>query len=164
MTLREAIEQYIVWRRAHGAKFTTGANLLRHFLGYADGDAACDAGHHNAGPGLSGGHGSADPAPREQALCPRRLLAPCNQSRPCERSPLPDNEPRSPVRAPPYIYRARNCAGSSIPLMWRSADGARFSWTRRHSGLCFSCYTAPACASAKRQGSRWRTSILRKAF
>ena len=41
--LREAIEQYIVWRRAHGAKFTSGANFLRRFLGYADGDAACDA-------------------------------------------------------------------------------------------------------------------------
>ena len=43
MMLREAIEQYILWRRAHGAKYTTGANLLRHFLGYANGDAACDA-------------------------------------------------------------------------------------------------------------------------
>ena len=43
MTLRDAIEQYILWRRAHGAKFTTGANILRRFLGYADGDAACDA-------------------------------------------------------------------------------------------------------------------------
>ena len=29
MMLREAIEQYILWRQAHGAKFTTGANLLR---------------------------------------------------------------------------------------------------------------------------------------
>ena len=43
MTLRDAIEQYILWRRAHGAKFTTGTNLLRHFLGYADRDATCDA-------------------------------------------------------------------------------------------------------------------------
>ena len=42
MTLCEAIEQYIVWRRAHGAKFTTGANILRRFLGYANADAACD--------------------------------------------------------------------------------------------------------------------------
>ena len=25
MTLREAIEQYILWRQAHGAKFTSGA-------------------------------------------------------------------------------------------------------------------------------------------
>ena len=43
MILREAIERYVLWRRAHGAKFTTGANLLRHFLDHADGDAACDA-------------------------------------------------------------------------------------------------------------------------
>ncbi|MCV3211282.1 hypothetical protein OHD62_32100 [Mesorhizobium sp. YC-39] len=43
MTLREAIEQYILWRQAHGAKFTTGANLLRHFLKYANGDDTCDA-------------------------------------------------------------------------------------------------------------------------
>ena len=43
MILREAIERYVLWRRAHGAKFTTGANLLRRFLDHADGDAACDA-------------------------------------------------------------------------------------------------------------------------
>ena len=42
MMLREAIEQYIRWRQAHGARFSTGANLLRRFLEYADGDAACD--------------------------------------------------------------------------------------------------------------------------
>ena len=39
MMLREAIDQYIVWRQAHGAKFTTRANLLRQFLGCTDGDA-----------------------------------------------------------------------------------------------------------------------------
>ena len=43
MTLREVIERYILWRQAHGAKFATGTNLLCHFLGYADGDATCDA-------------------------------------------------------------------------------------------------------------------------
>jgi hypothetical protein len=43
MMLREAIEQYIVWRQAHGAKFTSEAGVLRRFLGYADGHAACDA-------------------------------------------------------------------------------------------------------------------------
>ncbi len=42
MTLHETIEQYILWRQAHGAKFTTGRNLLLQFLGYADGNAACD--------------------------------------------------------------------------------------------------------------------------
>ena len=43
MTLREAIEQYVLWRKAHGAKFTSGANLLRQLLRHADGDAECDA-------------------------------------------------------------------------------------------------------------------------
>ena len=43
MMLREAIEQYVLWRQAHGAKFTTGASLLRQLPGHADGDAACDA-------------------------------------------------------------------------------------------------------------------------
>jgi hypothetical protein len=43
MRMREAIEQYILWRRAHGAKFTNGASLLHRFLGHADGAAECDA-------------------------------------------------------------------------------------------------------------------------
>lgn len=43
MMLREAIERYVLWRQAHGAKFTSGASLLRGFLHHADGDAACDA-------------------------------------------------------------------------------------------------------------------------
>ena len=43
LALREAIEQYILWRRAHGAKFTTGSDILHHFLQYVDGNATCDA-------------------------------------------------------------------------------------------------------------------------
>ena len=43
MMLREAIEQYILWRRAHGAKFATGSDILYHFLQYVNGNAACDA-------------------------------------------------------------------------------------------------------------------------
>ena len=43
MTLSEVIEQYILWRQAHGAKFTTRAGILRRFLRYADGDLARDA-------------------------------------------------------------------------------------------------------------------------
>ena len=43
MMLREAIEQYILWRQAHGAKFTSNAGILRRFLKYADGNIGCDA-------------------------------------------------------------------------------------------------------------------------
>jgi site-specific recombinase XerD len=104
MTLREAIEQYIVWRRAHGAKFTTGANLLRHFLGYADGDAACDAVTTAQVLAFLAGKGPLT-RHRENKYCAltgfwRHAISRGHAAR----SPLPDNEPRSPLRAPPYIY------------------------------------------------------------
>lgn len=104
MMLREAIEHYILWRQAHGARFSTGASLLRRFLEYADGDAACAA------------------APTAQVLAFLAGKGPLTRHRQnkyyvlagfwryaisrghASRSPLPDNEPRSPVRAPPYIY------------------------------------------------------------
>ena len=37
MTLRDAIERYIAWRRAHGAKFVTSAVLLRGFREHVGG-------------------------------------------------------------------------------------------------------------------------------
>jgi site-specific recombinase XerD len=104
MTLREAIEQYIVWRQAHGAKFTTGANLLRQFLGYADGDATCSAVTLAQVVAFLAGKGPLT-RHRENKYCAlagfwRHAITRGHAS--C--SPLPDNEPKSPVRAPPYIY------------------------------------------------------------
>jgi site-specific recombinase XerD len=104
MTLREAIEQYVLWRRAHGAKFTTGANLLRQCLGHADGDAECDAvGTAQVLAFLAG----AGPLTRhrENKYCAlagfwRHAISRGHAIS----SPLLDDEPRSPVRAPPYIY------------------------------------------------------------
>ncbi|MEI2686504.1 MAG: hypothetical protein V9G14_09810 [Cypionkella sp.] len=43
MNLRDAMENYVVWRQAHGAKFNTARNLLRQFLRHADGEDGCDA-------------------------------------------------------------------------------------------------------------------------
>ncbi|MFO1116573.1 MAG: tyrosine-type recombinase/integrase [Beijerinckiaceae bacterium] len=104
MMLREAIEQYIRWRQAHGARFSTGANLLRRFLEYADGDAACDTvvtAHVLAFLTDKG------PLTRHRqnkyyvlAGFWRHAISRGHASR----SPLPDNEPRAPVRPPPYIY------------------------------------------------------------
>jgi integrase/recombinase XerD len=104
MTLRKAIEQYIVWRRAHGAKFTTAANLLRQFLGYAGGDAVCGAVTLAQVVAFLAGKG---PLTRHRenkyyALAGFWRHAISRGHASC--SPLPDNEPKSPVRAPPYIY------------------------------------------------------------
>ncbi len=104
MILRETIEHYVLWRRAHGAKFTTGANLLRRFLDHADGDAACEAVTtaqvlaYLAGEGSSARHIEN----RRYALAGfwRHAISRGHAAR----SPMPPDSPRSPVRAPPYIY------------------------------------------------------------
>ena len=42
MMLRDAVNDYIAWRRAHGAKFDSGARLLYLFLEHVDGSIGCD--------------------------------------------------------------------------------------------------------------------------
>ena len=104
MTLREAIEQYVLWRQAHGAKFTAARNLLRQFLRHANGDAGCDAVTTAqvlaflAGKGPLTGHREN----KHYALAGFWRYAISRGYARC--SPLPDDEPRSPLRAPPYIY------------------------------------------------------------
>jgi len=104
MTLREAIEQYIIWRQAHGAKLTTGANLLRQFLGYADGDAACDAVTTAQVLLFLAGAGPLTRHRENKYYALAGFWRHAISRGHATRSPLPDNEPRSPVRAPPYIY------------------------------------------------------------
>jgi site-specific recombinase XerD len=104
MTLREAIEQYVLWRQAHGAKFTAARNLLRQFLRHANGDARCDAVTAAQVLAFLAGKG---PLTRHRenkhyALAGFWRYAISRGYARC--SPLPDGEPRSPLRAPPYIY------------------------------------------------------------
>ncbi|WP_136661881.1 tyrosine-type recombinase/integrase [Nitratireductor sp. XY-223] len=104
MKLHEAIEQYVLWRQAHGAKFTTAQNLLRQFLRHADGDAECDAVTKAQVMAFLAGRG---PVTRHRenknyALAGFWRYAISRGYARC--SPLPDNEPKSPLRAPPYIY------------------------------------------------------------
>jgi site-specific recombinase XerD len=104
MILREAIERYILWRQTHGAKFTTGANLLRRFLGHANGDAACDT--VTTAQVLAYLTGASTPTRHREnsyyALAGfwRHAISRGHTTH----SPMPDDAPRSPIRAPPYIY------------------------------------------------------------
>ena len=102
--LREAIEQYIVWRRAHGAKFTSGANFLRRFLGYADGDAACDAVTTAQVLAFLAGNGPLTRHRENKYYALAGFWRHAISRGYASRSPLPDNEPKSPPRTPPYIY------------------------------------------------------------
>lgn len=104
MILCEAIGQYILWRQAHGAKFTTGANLLRQFVGCADGDAACDAVTTAQVLVFLAGTGPLTRHRENKHYALAGFWRHAISRGHATRSPLPDSEPRSPVRAPPYIY------------------------------------------------------------
>lgn len=104
MILREVIEQYILWRQAHGAKFKTGANLLRHFLRYADGDATCDAVTTTQVLAFLAGKGPLARHRENKYYALVGLWRHAISRGHATRSPLPDNEPKSPPRTPPYIY------------------------------------------------------------
>ena len=104
MMLRDAIGQYILWRQAHGAKFKTGANLLGHFLGYAEGDAACDAVSTTQVLAFLAGKGPLTRHRENKYYALAGFWRHAISRGHASHSPLPDNEPRSPVRAPPYIY------------------------------------------------------------
>lgn len=104
MMLHEAIEQYIVWRQAHGAKFTSEVGVLRRFLGYADGHAACDAVTKAQVLAFLAGKGPLTRYRENKYYALAGFWRYAISRDHASRSPLPDNEPRSPVRAPPYIY------------------------------------------------------------
>src|SRR5258708_5246450 len=104
MMLREAIEHYILWRQAHGARFSTGANLLRRFLEYVDGEAACDAATTARVLAFLAGKGPLSRHRQNKYYVLAGFWRYAISRGHASRSPLPDNEPRSPLRAPPYIY------------------------------------------------------------
>jgi site-specific recombinase XerD len=104
MTLREAIEQYILWRQAHGAKFTTGANLLRHFLRYADRDATCDAVTTTQVLAFLPGKGALTRHRENKYYVLAGFWRHAISRGHATRSPLPNSEPKSPPRTPPHIY------------------------------------------------------------
>ena len=104
MTLRDAIEQYIAWRQAHGAKSKTGAAILHLFLKGIDGGVGCETVSDAQVLAFLAGKG---PLTRHRenkygALAGFYRYAISRGF--VSRSPLPDNEPKPPPSAPPYIY------------------------------------------------------------
>jgi site-specific recombinase XerD len=104
MTLREAIDRYVLWRRAHGAKFTSGADLLHRFLDHADGDAACDAVTTGQVLAYLASASSATRHRENRYYALKGFWRHALSRGHATHWPMPDEAPRSPVRAPPYIY------------------------------------------------------------
>ncbi|EKM98089.1 MULTISPECIES: tyrosine-type recombinase/integrase [Acidocella] len=104
MTLREAIEQYIALRQAHGAKFIGSASILRRFLRYADGDAACDAVTTAHILSFLTGNGQLTRLRENKYHALAGFWRHAIGRGHASASPMPDNEPRPPTRTPPHIY------------------------------------------------------------
>lgn len=104
MTIRDAIERYIEWRQAHGAKTGGNSVLLKIFLKGIDGETSCnDVTSGQVCAFLAGNR----PLTRYRSAKYSALSGFYRYAISrgyASRSPLPDNEPRRPVSRPPYIY------------------------------------------------------------
>jgi integrase len=104
MTLRDTIEQYILWRQAHGAKFISTGGILRRFLKYADGNSDCDAVNVAQVLSFLGSRGQLTRQRENKYYALAGFWRYAISRGRATHSPLPSNEPKSPPRKPPYIY------------------------------------------------------------
>jgi len=106
MSLRDAINHYVVWHRAHGAKFDSGVRLLRQFRKHVGGSIGCDAVAEADVLSFLAGKGppTRHRANKYSALAGFYRYAISRGY--ATRSPLParDTEPRRLRSAPPYVY------------------------------------------------------------
>ena len=106
MTLLDAIDAYVDWRRAHGARFIRSAYLLHQFCKHVGGDIDCGAVGEADVLGFLAGNGplTKSRANRYGALVGFWHYAISRGH--AARSPLParDDEPRRPESSPPYVF------------------------------------------------------------
>ena len=106
MTLQDAIERYVAWRRAHGAKFDTSARTLYYFSNHVGRDVDCGAVADADVLSFLAGNGrlTRNRANKYGALTGFYRYAIGRGY--AVRSPLPaaEDEPRKPRSAPPYVY------------------------------------------------------------
>ena len=106
MTLRDAVTDYIAWRRTHGAKLQSGGRLLHRFCEHVGGNISCDAVGEADVLGFLAGKGplTAYRSVKYSALAGFFRYAISRGH--VVRSPLParDDEPRRPRSLPPYVY------------------------------------------------------------
>lgn len=104
MTLGEAIEQYVAWRQAHGAKFTTVRNLLLRFLRHADGNGPCGEVTKAQVLDFLAGEGQVTRHRQNKIYALAGFWRYAISRGYAQCAPLPEDEQRSPLRAPPHIY------------------------------------------------------------
>ena len=104
MKLRDAIDQYIHWRQDHGAKFKSPGEILHLFVKSVDSKTTCGAVTNPQVCAFLVGKGplTRSRANKYAALAGFYRYAISRGF--ATASPLPDNEPKRPESAPPYIF------------------------------------------------------------
>ena len=106
MSLRDAINDYIAWRRTHGAKFHSAGRLLHRFCEHVGRNISCHAVCKAEVLGFLAGKGplTSYRAVKYSALAGFYRYAISRGY--AVQSPLPerDDEPRRPRSLPPYVY------------------------------------------------------------
>ena len=104
MTLRKAIDQYIAWKRAQGARFQSQAYALRRYCRSVGDEVDCDeVSRASASAFLTGtASGSSNRAFLHSTLAGFYRYALARGL--ATRSPLPAEAPKAPASALPYIY------------------------------------------------------------
>ena len=106
MTLLDTVEAYIGWRRAHGAKFITNAWVLRMFCKHVGDGIDCDAVRESDVLCFLVGKGplTRSRANKYGALAGFWRYAISRGHAARSPLPAPDDEPRKPESAPPYVF------------------------------------------------------------
>ena len=104
MMLRDAIDQYIEWRRVHGTKFETGGRLLHHFCRTIGENISCgDVTDAQVLAFLTGKRPLTRTRANKYGALAGFYVYAIGRGY-TSNSPLPVNEPKTPSPAPPYIY------------------------------------------------------------
>lgn len=104
MMLRDAIRQYIAWRRAHGAKFAGSAYTLQRFLNSIDMEVDCDAVTPVQVARFLSGNGRLTRYRSEKYCVLLGFYRYATSRGFAKSSPLSNDEPRPPPSLPPYVY------------------------------------------------------------
>ena len=106
MNLREAVDAYIAWRRAHGARFVTGARILHQFCRHAGDGIGCSGVGAEVVLGFLAGKGPLTPARSKKFSALAGFYRYAISRGHAGHSPLPatEDEPRRPQPAPPHVY------------------------------------------------------------
>jgi len=106
MILQDAINHYVAWCQTHGAKFETNAAVLQRFSKHVGGTMDCDAVASADVLGFLAGNGPLTRyrANKYGALAGFYRYAISRGHAVRSPLPAPDDEPRQPRSAPPYVF------------------------------------------------------------